>query len=162
MEAREREEGEPGRGEGQRRKRGERRRKTLRVLHLDQDMTDNIPADHPSAPLFDDKAHPPSTIHYWFSLPEARASIMLPLRDAAPPPRRTQARPSLVGIPGRASLPPSHSSPTCRAADHLLQCPTPTGGPPFRGLGPDAPTGGHSLYHCRWMNTDILVPGLDF
>lgn len=48
------------------------------VLHLDQGMTDNVPVGHLSAPLFDDRAHPPSAIHY-LSLPEARASIMLPL-----------------------------------------------------------------------------------
>lgn len=49
------------------------------VLRLDQGMTDNVPVGHLSAPLFDDRAHPPSTIHYQLSLPEARASIMLPL-----------------------------------------------------------------------------------
>lgn len=76
--------------------RGERRQKTLRVLHLDQGMTDNIPADHLSAPLFDDKAHPPSAIHYQLSLPEARASIMLPLGDAVPPPCCT-AGPAIAG-----------------------------------------------------------------
>lgn len=99
---RQREEGAPGRvravgGRGE----GERGRKTWRVLHLDQGMTDNASADHPSAPLFDDKAHPPSTIHYRLSLPEARASIMLPLRDPVPPARGSRAGPSLVGIPGQ-------------------------------------------------------------
>lgn len=120
--SREREEGEPrARGRGSRRKRRGEKTKTLRVLHLDQGMTDNVPADHLSAPLFDDKAHPPSTIHYQLSLPEARASIMLPLRDAAPPTTRThnmQAWPSLVGTPGCTSLPPSDPPPTCWAADH--------------------------------------------
>lgn len=38
--------------------------KTLRVLHLDQGVTDSILTDHLSGPLFDDKAHPPSAIHY--------------------------------------------------------------------------------------------------
>lgn len=117
--------------------------KTLRVLHLDQGMTDNIPADHLSAPLFDDKAHPPSTIHYRLSLPEARASIMLPLQDAAPPPRCMQAWPSLVGIPGRTSLPPSHPSPTCQAADHPPDIPLPQRAPLPRA-GPQPPTGSQS------------------
>lgn len=38
--------------------------KTLRVLHLDQGMTDSVPAGHLSGPLFDDKVIPPSAIHY--------------------------------------------------------------------------------------------------
>lgn len=105
----------PGGVEGSRRKR-RGKTETLRVLHLDQGMTDSIPADHLSGPLFDDKAHPLSAIHYRLSLPEARASIMLPLRDDARPPRRASGRPWLVGIRAhhyRAPIP----HPTCRAAD---------------------------------------------
>lgn len=143
---------------------GERRRKTLRVLHLDQGMTDNIPADHLSAPLFDDKAHPPSAIHYRFSLPEARASIMLPLRDAAPPPHRTQAWPSLVGIPAAHHYRPDPIlPPPARRLTALPRCFTPAGSPSAGGLGPDpGPDRQPESPPVRWMIPDILVPGSDF
>lgn len=96
MKETEEEEGESGKTvRGRRWGRGgeERRQKTFIVLHLDQGMTDNIPVDHLSGPLFDDKAQPASHIHYPLSLPEAKASIMLSLPVAAAPPSKEQRGP---------------------------------------------------------------------
>lgn len=104
-----------GLGEGERAGGREEGERTLSILHLDQGMTDSILADHLSGPLFDDKAHPPSAIHYPLSLPEARASIMLPLRDDARPGTER-------GLPVAGGVLAHHYGrpiphPTCRAAD---------------------------------------------
>lgn len=102
-------------------------------------MTDSMAMAHLSGPLLDDKAHPPSAIHYRLSLPEARASIMLPLGDDAGPRTGEPHGPTVAGGHSRVctSLPPSNPSPHLPGA-----WPPPSlrgWEPPLPGMDPNLP-----------------------